>query len=78
MACCSSEDYTPLKILESFFQEAREAAKESTYVKVSDRDEVKVVTMHPRDHAILRDLLSRQEHSPAGKLRVSFLFTITC
>ena len=75
MACCSSEHYTPLKIVESFFQEAAEAAKENTLVKVSDRDEVKVITIHPREHAILRDLLSRQEQSP-GKLRVTILFTL--
>jgi len=75
MACCSSEHYIPLKIVESFFQEAAEATKESTFVKVSDRDEVKVVTMHPREHAILKDLLSRQEQSP-GKLRVTILFTL--
>ena len=78
MACCSSEHYTPLKILESFFQDAADAAKESTFVKISDRDEVKVVTIHPRDHATLRDLLTRQEQSLAGKLRVIILLTITC
>lgn len=77
MACCSSEHYTPLKILESYFQEAAEAAKESTFVKVFVRDEVKVVIIHPRDHATLRDLLSRQEQSSAGKLRVKILFTVT-
>jgi len=65
MACCSIEHYTPLKILERFFQKAAEAAKESSFVKVSDRGEVNVVTIHPRDHATLRDLLSRQEQSPA-------------
>ena len=75
MACCSSEYYTPLKIVESFLQEEAEAAKESTLVKVSDREEVKVITIHPREHAILRDLLSRQEQSP-GKLRVTILFTL--
>jgi len=67
MACCSIEHYTPLKILERFFQKAAEAAKESSFVEVSDRDELKVVIIHPRDHATLRDLLSRQEQSP-GKL----------
>ena len=79
MACCSSESYPPLKILENFFQEAAEAAKESKFVKleVSDRDEVKVVTMHPREHATLRDLLTRQEQPP-GKLRVTILFASTC
>ena len=70
MACCSSEHYTPLKILESYFQEAAEAAKESMFVEVSDRDEVKVIIIHPRDHATLRDLLSRLAQSSAGKLRV--------
>ena len=76
MACCSSEHYTPLKIVESFFQEAAEAAKESKFVEVSDRDEVKVVTIHQREHATLRDLLTRQEQPP-GKLRDKILFAIT-
>lgn len=81
MACCSSKHYTPLKILESFFQEAEEAAKESKFVEVSDRDEVKVVTIHRREHATLRDLLTRQEQPPGatpGKLRVTSLFAIIC
>ena len=77
MACCSSEPYTPLKTVESVVQEAAEAAKESKFVEVSDRDGVKVVTMPQREHAILRKLLTRQEQPP-GKLRVTILFAITC
>lgn len=78
MACCSSDHYTPLKIVEAFFQEAAEAAKESKFVEISVPEEVKVVNIHKREHALLRDLLIRQEQSPAGKLRVTILFPVTC
>lgn len=78
MACCSSDHYTPLKIVEIFFQEAAEAAKESTFVEISVRGEVEVVTIHKREHALLRNLLIQQEQSPAGKLRVTILFPVTC
>ncbi|KAJ7391294.1 hypothetical protein OS493_019426 [Desmophyllum pertusum] len=61
LACCSSENHLPLKILERCFTEATEAAEDSEVLKIAKRDGIKVVTTHPRHHATLRDILSRQQ-----------------
>ncbi|KAL9972982.1 hypothetical protein ACROYT_G019383 [Oculina patagonica] len=67
LACCSSGNYLPLEILESYFTEAAEAAKDSKFVNISERDEINVVTMHPRRHDTLRNLLIRQDVSAADE-----------
>ena len=59
----------PLKILESWFSEATEAVEHSKIVEISERDGMKVVTMHARYHDTLREMLSRQETAPCGKRR---------
>ncbi len=77
MACCSSGNDLPLEILEKHFKEtaeaaeAAEAAKDSEFVNISET----VVTMHPRHHDTLRNLLMRKDESAAGKLRVSNLLS---
>ena len=68
LACCSVEsDYLPLHCLESCFKEATETVKQSNFVDVLERDGVKVVTMHERDHKTLRDLLTGRKLSTCGK-----------
>lgn len=68
LACCAVEsDYLPLHCLESCFKEATETVKQSNFVDVLERDGVKVVTMHERDHKTLRDLLTGRKLSTCGK-----------
>ena len=68
LACCSGEaDYLPLQSLERCFEDAKETIKQSKYVDVLERDGVKVVTIHERDHKALRSILIDRKPALSGK-----------
>ncbi|PFX22383.1 uncharacterized protein LOC111334317 [Stylophora pistillata] len=67
LACCSSENYLPLEILERGIAGPLEEANFRKFVDLSEREEIKVVTIHPRDLAMLRDILSGQRQNDTEK-----------
>ena len=70
LACCSGEaDYLPLQCLEKCFEDAAETIKQSNFVDVLERDGVKVVIMHKRDHKTLRNILINRKPAANGKKR---------
>ena len=66
MACCSSENYLPLEILEGGIEGPLERENLEKFVDLSVREEIDVVTIHPRDHTMLRDILNGQSQSDNG------------
>ncbi|PFX22408.1 hypothetical protein AWC38_SpisGene13085 [Stylophora pistillata] len=67
LACCSSENYLPLEILERGIAGPLEEANFGKFVDLTEREEIKVVTIHPRNLAMLRDILSGQSQSDTEK-----------
>ena len=70
LACCSLNTHgLPSQCLERCFEDAKETLKQSYFVDVPEGDGVKVVTMHQRDHKILRNILIDRRSAPFGKKR---------
>ena len=66
LACCSSENYLPLEILCKGITGPLEQANFETFVDLSVREEIEVVTLHPSKHTMLRDILCGQRQSDTG------------
>ena len=56
----------PLEILEGGIEGPLERENLEKFVDLSVREEIDVVTIHPRDHTMLRDILSGQSQSDNG------------
>ena len=59
----------PLQCLEKCFEDAEETVNQSNFVDILERDGVKVVIMHKRDHKTLRNRLIDRKPAPCGKKR---------